>query len=351
MNRSGSMRPLAAIALAVVAVTLIFAEKARAAEFEWRFQNNWVETRWESKMIKAFADRVREKSSGRLDITVYDGGSLGIKPADHLQALKSGAVQMAVLYPGYLARDVPEVADALPNGAVFSDEEAVKLNPALEDIYRKGYARWGAETVGWLNTPPYRLSIFCNEPIRTLKGLEGKKLRVWVKDVIEPFNALGVRAQLMPQDEMYVAMQTGVIDCAIYSLGIAATLSLQEVTDYAAPMFTLSGLSAIAVSERHWNSLPPDLQEIVREAGKWLYSETDTAAVETARQLEQTAIEKFNASGEIKILEDFSDEDKDTFYQQVVKTWVERTEKAGAEQVANREHIMEALKQIRSGGN
>src|SRR5688572_14666177 len=95
--------------IGLVLTAALAATAARAAEFEWRFQNNWVDGRWESKMLGAFADRVNERSNGRLKITVYNGGALGIKQGDHLQALKSGSVHMAVLYPGYLARDVPDV--------------------------------------------------------------------------------------------------------------------------------------------------------------------------------------------------------------------------------------------------
>lgn len=318
-------RYVARTALALVAA--VMAAATSAAEFEWRFQNNWVENRWESKMLTAFAERVDERSKGRLKITVFHGGALGIKQADHLQALKSGAVHMAVLYPGYLARDVPDVADALPNGVVFSDEEAVKLNSTLEDIYRAGYARWNTKVVGWLNTPPYRLSIFCKQPTRTLDALKGKKLRVWVKDVIDPFNALGVRAQLMGQEELYMALQTGVVDCAVYSIAIATTISLQEVTQYAAPMFTLSGLSAIGVSERHWARLPKDLQAVVQEAGDWLYTQTNVSAVEAARKMEADASAQLQAAGKLQVLEPFSDEDKQRFYNEVVKQWEKRTAK------------------------
>lgn len=333
---------LGVLALAALAASGL----AQAAEFEWRFQNNWVDTRWESKMLGEFAQRVLEKSNGRLKITVYNGGALGIKQGDHLQALKSGSVHMAVLYPGYLARDVPDVADALPNGVVFSDEEAVKLNPTLEDIYRKGYSRWNTRVVGWLNTPPYRLSIFCKEPIRTLDGLKGKKLRVWVKDVIDPFVALGIPAQLMPQEELYVAMQTGVMDCAIYSIAIANTISLQEVAKYAAPMFTLSGLSAIGVSERHWGKLPKDLQSVVLEAGDWLYKQTDVSAVETARKLEHDAAVQLSAAGKLVVLEPFAAQDKQRFYQEVLKQWVQRTSKDPAA-TKTRERVQAALEAAR----
>lgn len=323
------MKRIARYAARLVAAVLVItlASAASAAEFEWRFQNNWVETRWESKMLSAFAERVSERSQGRLKIDVFHGGALGIKQADHLQALKSGAVHMAVLYPGYLARDVPDVADALPNGVVFSDEEAVKLNSTLEGIYKAGYGRWNTTVVGWLNTPPYRLSIFCKQPTRTLDALKGKKLRVWVKDVIDPFNELGVRAQLMGQEELYMALQTGVVDCAIYSIAIATTISLQEVAKYAAPMFTLSGLSAIGVSDRHWARLPKDLQAVVLEAGDWLYRQTNLTAVETARKMESDATAQLQAAGKLAVLEPFSAEDKERFYKEVVKQWERRTAK------------------------
>jgi TRAP-type transport system periplasmic protein len=340
-----SLRAAFAWAFLVLAFTA-WAPPASAAEFEWRFQNNWVDGRWESKMLAAFAERVNERSKGRLKITVFNGGALGIKQGDHLQALKSGAVHMAVLYPGYLARDVPDVADALPNGVVFSDEEAVKMNPTLEGIYRAGYSRWNTTVVGWLNTPPYRLSIFCKEPIRTLDALKGKKLRVWVKDVIDPFNALGIPAQLMPQEELYVALQTGVVDCAVYSIAIAKTISLQEVAKYAAPMFTLSGLSALGVSNRHWQKLPKDLQAVVLEAGDWLYKQTNVSAVETARKLETDAAAELTASGKLVVLEPFSAADKKRFYDDVIKHWAQRTQGPAEEQT--RKRVQAALEATRA---
>ena len=47
------------------------------------------------------------------------------------------------------------------------------------------------------------------------------------------FKALGVAAQIVPQNELYSALQTGVIDCALYAARFAQSVSLHEVAKHA----------------------------------------------------------------------------------------------------------------------
>ncbi len=54
-----------------------------------------------------------------------------------------------------------------------------------------------------------RVGVLRDEPIRTIEGLKSKKLRVWARDQVETFTRLGVAAQIIPQEDMYVAMKTG----------------------------------------------------------------------------------------------------------------------------------------------
>ena len=332
----------------LVAAATLFAAPASAAEFEWKLTHTWTEGRAETKQIQAFADVVNAKSEGRLVITPYPGGSLGIKQADSLRSLRQSSVEAAALYPGYLGRDAPDMAFALGNGVVFTEEEAVGIIPTLTDIYTDGYEKWDSKVVGWLFHPPWRLSVFCNEPINTLADLEDKKLRVWVSDLIETFDELSVPAQLIPQSELYIAMQTGVVDCAIYSVAIAKTISIQEVSDYAAPFFTLAGISAIAVSNSFWDSLPADLQQIVLDAGQQMLDESTSAALGTASGLEEAQTKAFAESGELTVLEPFPIEDRLKFYETAVKVWTRKTDELGGSVPGYRDQIAAALAALRN---
>ncbi len=334
-----------AAAIAAAAVT----GPAKAAEFEWRMDVNLVETRPEAKLLGAFAERINSNAGGRLEIKTFYGGSLGIKSADTLRALKAGSVEMAQLYAGYFGRDAPDLALALVQGAILDPQENIEIQPTVQEIYREFYEDWDVDIVGWILANSFSISVMCrDEPINSLAQLKGKKLRVWAKDQVETFEKLGVAAQIVPQNDLYVAMQTGVVDCALYVLGIAHTISLQEVTDYAASLHTYSVVpSAVGVSGKYWKELPKDLQDVVLEAGQWMYAESlrtinDTSAEDAAR-------EKFLASGELEVLPPFSAADRKTFYDAAVEVWADSAKEVGRKAPEYQANVTEALAKIRSG--
>ena len=76
-------------------------------------------------------------------------------------------------------------------------------------------------------------SLFCREPVRSLDELRTRKLRVGSREQVETFTALGIAAQIVPQNELYSALQTGVVDCALYAARFATSVSLQEVARHA----------------------------------------------------------------------------------------------------------------------
>ena len=46
-----------------------------ADTIEWRMNSVWVPSRLEAKAMDLFANRINEKAKGRLNVTVYHGGS------------------------------------------------------------------------------------------------------------------------------------------------------------------------------------------------------------------------------------------------------------------------------------
>lgn len=330
----------------VVAAALTVAGPVWAEEIQWRFNIDLVETRPQAQLGGRFAERVKEKSGGRLKITPFYGGSLGFTQSDSLRTLKAGSVEMATVYAGYLSRDAPDLAIALVQGVILSPQEMVKLIPTLQDIYRQAYGRWGVTVTGWLMDSVYEISVFCKEPVDSLAKLRGKKVRVWSKDQIDAFAKLGVAAQIVPQNDLYLALQTGVVDCALYVAGVARTISLQEVTKYASRLHTYSALpSAIGVSTRHWDKLPKDLQGIVSEAGEWAWKESEKRLLDFSD--EEKARKEFTAAGQVKFLPDFPAADQQALFKAASEVWTERARTVGREAPAYRERVVRALTEIR----
>ena len=241
---------------------------AVAQEVEWDFNNNYAIARDETGFLEAWADDIRESSGGRLDITVHSGGSMGLADADVLQWLGGGAVESGFVYANFLGRDAPALQLALIQGSVGSEEELALAVPALQEIFAEALPPFNIQIIGYMGLPPLDVAIFCRDhPVDTLDELRERRLRVWAADQVNTFEQLGVAAEIIPQEEIYVALTTGVVDCALYPPRLAHTVSLQEAADYAAHLYPAASIPyVISVNQDAWDALPEDLQQVVLEA-------------------------------------------------------------------------------------
>ena len=313
-----------------------------AAEFSWKFNNGLPETRNESKELDRFAADVKKATNGGLDIKVYHGGSLGLKNNDVLRWLPTGAAEMGLVWANYLGRDAPALNAVYIQGSVGSSDEHIRAIPVLKEIYSTELKKWGIVPSGFMGLPILYASIFCKgEPVNTIEKLKTKKLRVWSKDMVDTFKKLGVSAQIIGQTEMYVALKTGVVDCAVYPALYAKTVSLQEVTNSASYLYPIAGLPyVLGASELKWAALPQSYKNAVKEAADQLfqrstdYSDDEANEMNARRALEREGVDW---------LIDFSPQDQRAFLDAAAETWKEAAADAGGEALNNRSRILRAI--------
>jgi TRAP-type transport system periplasmic protein len=325
---------------AAIAGVAILAGGALAQE--WRFNNGLPEGRQESRQLEIFAEEVSELSNGELALNVFHGGSLNLRDNDVLRWLPGGAVEMGLVWANYVGRDAPALNAVLIQGSVGSSEELIKVLPEIQEIYRQELEDWGVVTTGYMALPLLQASIFCRgEPVRTLEDLRGKKLRVWSNDQVETFRRLGVAAQIVGQNELYVALRTGVVDCAVYPALFAGTISLQEVTDYAAYLYPVASVPyVLGANEAAWNGLADEQREAVSAAAERLWERTNDYTESEAQEL--AAREQLAEDG-VEFLEPFSEEDRAAFLEAASATWEEMAEEAGGNAPEYRERILGIL--------
>ncbi|ESR27469.1 TRAP transporter substrate-binding protein [Lutibaculum baratangense] len=317
-------------------------DTARAAETEWKMHIVWVPARPEAQAYQQFAEQVTEEAGDALDIQLFSSGSLGVKDADMLRILPRGnIIQAAGLYPGYLTRDKPQYAYTLPPGVVAQPETLQEILPELRDIYEDTYDEAGIKLLGFVGHAVRDTHIMCKEPVNSLEDLRGKKLRVWEQFHVDVFQKLGVSAQIVGQNDLYVAMQTGVVDCAVYPIGLAVTVSLQEVAPYASYLFpyVLHPLNLIA-SRTAFDALSPEVQEIVMNAAA--KAEEDSFASYLSGGNDEKALETFRASGG-DLLDPFSDEDQEAFVTAARETWEELSSGGGQAAQSAYETLSQAI--------
>ncbi|QUX94372.1 C4-dicarboxylate ABC transporter substrate-binding protein [Marinomonas sp. CT5] len=294
-----------------------------------KFHSGLAQTRPEAQYIEEFADLVKEKSNGSLQIDVYHAGSLGLKEADMLRIMKGGMVDLALMYGEYYKRDAPALASVYAQGAITKAEQHLALLPTLRSIYKDAYAKWDIHTVGGVVAPVFDVGLHCKEPVNSLAQLKDKKVRVWSGHLVDTFKKLGISAQVIGQNDMYLALQTGVVDCAYYLSTVAKTVSLQEVTKYESYLHPWAASPwMFGVSDKTWQSLTADQQKALTEAGEEVWKETKLLAVDPQR--EAAAREERKSLG-ITILEPFSKKDVQTFVGAAMSAWKDMAEASGPE--------------------
>ena len=337
LGRGTWLAALLGLAMAMPALPAV------AQQVEWKMHLVWVPAREEVAGYQKFADLVNQRSQGKLKITVYPGGSLGVKDVDMLRVLPPGnVIQAAGLYPGYITRDVPEFAVTMPAGEIKDANALAKALPALAKIYNETYDRFGVKLLGYVMSGDRAGHIFCKEPgITSFAQLKGKKLRVWDKFHQWTFTALGVSAQVIGQNDLYLAMKTGVVDCAVYTIGFANTISLHEVAPNSSYLFPyLVQPLGIVVSKKAFDALPPEVQKIMQEAADEVQKETVAAYLKG--EYEKRITEKFVKGGG-KVQKPFSAADQAAFQKAEHDSWVRGAKDLGNKPFINREIILKAI--------
>ena len=328
------------IAFTAVLGLVLVLEGAIAAE--WKFNNGLPEGRNESKQLDTFAADVNELSNGSLKIDVFHGGSLNLKNEDVVRWLPGGAVEMGLVWANYLGRDAPALNAVLVQGSVGSSDELIMVLPEIREIYAEELAEWGIVPTGFMALPLLKASIFCrDEPVRTLDDLRTKKLRVWSGDQAETFSKLGVSAQIVGQTELYVALQTGVVDCAVYPALFAHTISLHEVTDYAAYLYPIAGVPYVLGADLEaWEALTDAEREAVSTAADRVWQRTNEYS--QAEENEQAARARLAEQG-LEFLDEFSEEDRSAFLAAASETWADLAEEAGGKAPEYRQRMLDVL--------
>ena len=326
-----------------VSVVLSGGMASSGAAEEWRLNNFLPETRPESAEIARFADEVNAALADRdFTLTVYHGGSLGLRNTDLLRVVPSDAVEMSLMWSNYLGRDAPALGSVFVQGAISTVDELLAVLPVAQEIYEEEYADWGVSTVGFVAIPTLSVSVFCRDkPVNTLADLRDIKLRVWAREQVETFTRLGVSAQIIPQEETYVALRTGVVDCALYPALYAHTISLQEVTNYASFLYPMASAPyTLGVATSRWDATDPEIRAVITDAAAALWERTNQydADVENEMAARAALVDTGLVWGD-----DFPEADRALFLEAVSETWQMLAEEAGGNALDYRQRVLTAL--------
>ncbi|MCD7852798.1 MAG: TRAP transporter substrate-binding protein [Oscillospiraceae bacterium] len=217
-----------------------------------------------TQYVQKWADAVTEASGGRLEVTVYSGGTLAAS-TEVLDAVKSGTCSIGVVFSGFFTGQFP-LSDVITMPLAGLDN-AVQATNVLWDLWESTpemQAEYEDYKVIMLYAGPNNI-ICTNTPVSTADDMRGLKLRAaagTATDMCSGWNATPIN---MSSSELYQSMEKGVIDGYIIDFTGVNSWSLYEVTNYytALPFFTQSW--SVLMNKDVYESLPEDLQAIIDE--------------------------------------------------------------------------------------
>ncbi|KQT85121.1 TRAP transporter substrate-binding protein [Aurantimonas sp. Leaf443] len=216
--------------------------------------------------MERFAELVKEKSGGKIEVKLFPGGTLG-GDVQTLASIQGGTVEMSVMNAGILSGTIkefgvvdlpflfgtPEEADAVMDGPIGTD-----LMNRLPDQRLVGLGFW---ELGFRHLTNDRRAV---NGVEDVKGLKIRTVQAAVP--IATFNALGANAVPLPYPELYSALETGTVDGQENPLSNIVNAKFTEVQKY----LTLTGHQynpqIVLISKAFWDKLDPEEQTLLQAA-------------------------------------------------------------------------------------
>ncbi len=245
-----------------------------------------------ARSAEEFARRADERLEGRARVTVFGSSQLGGDEA-LLQKLKLGTVDFA-----------------LPSTVMSSMVDAFGLFEMPYLVRDRAHMRAIEEAVVWPELVPraeeqgYRIiAVWENgfrhvtnsvRPIEAPADLRGIKLRTprgrWR---VKLFQAFGANPSPMALSEVFIALQTGVMDGQENPLAQIWATRLHEVQDYLSLTGHVYTPAYVTVGARHWGSLPEDVRRILEEEAR----ATRAFVHETAARMDRELLARLDSAG------------------------------------------------------
>ncbi len=283
-------------AVAAFALGILFSAAASAAEVKWKMATSWGGGPLMDIGAKAFADKVKLLTDGRVEIQVFPGGQLG-SALKVSETVRNGVAEVGHTWMGY---DWGQDKTTVVFGGFAGSMDSERM---LHWLYEAGGAdMWGQfrdEKFGVVSMPLFirtaEVFLHSRKAVASLDDLQGLKLRTagaW----LEISKDLGAAPVTMPGAEVYTSLERGAIDATEWGTlwenispgfhKIAKYVIIPGVHQPVAPF-------EVMFNKEAWGEVSERDQTLIREAAKLVTFETWTRI----GQEDAKALEFFRSSG------------------------------------------------------
>ncbi len=268
------MKSLRAGLAALATLAMMGASAGAVAEdypdITFRYATGFPEAVYMNGPAIYFAEELEKRSGGKIKVKLFFGGTLG-KSNEILDLVAKGAVDMGSVVQGYFTSALPFAAmtNSLPM-TFFDGEAAMRAAMKMDKENPDQIAEYEQNNIKPLINrflPNYKL--ICTKPVKTVKDLEGLKIRTFGNFMPKMFAALKATPVNVLPVEMYEALKRGSMDCSYLTYPFFVVFKLYEVAPYVIDV-KFGGINAywLAINKRKFDSLPQNVQDLLVQTGK-----------------------------------------------------------------------------------
>ena len=257
--------------------------------------------------IVRMGKKLEAQTNGRLSVQMYPSMQLGGEK-EMIEQAQVGALQIARISVGPMGPVVDEL-NVFNLPFIFRDEAHMRKvidGPIGAELLEKISASPQSRLValGWMDAGTR--NVYAKKPIKGPADLHGEKIRMMGNPIfVETMNAMGGNGISMGFNELYTALQTGVVDGAENNPPTFLTANHYQIDKY----YSLTGHLIIpeifVFSRRTWDTLSLQDQALIKKLSREAQMEE--------RQLWDAmvgeSVQKLKAAGIV-----FVDVDKKVFY-------------------------------------
>jgi TRAP-type C4-dicarboxylate transport system substrate-binding protein len=280
------------MSLTVAAVCLLIcaAPPAGAQEFTIKFASLATEGSTWMNVMKEYDAAIRKESGGRMGFKIYAGGVQG-EDKDVMRKIRLGQLHSA----GMTGVGVGEISSKLRildapflfnNYAEVDNFQKVFETELNQEFVKNDFVLLGWAEVGFVY-------VLTNTPVRSAADMNGVKMWCWEGDAIAEaaFRALGISPIPLSVVDVLTSLQTGLINGAYTSPLAAVVLQWNTRVKYMLNVPLADASGAVVVSKKKFDTLPPDMQEILLRNGRKFLSvltnksrDENAAAIQTMKK-------------------------------------------------------------------
>ena len=279
------------LAGAALGATLLGSQAVMAADYTLKFGHLANEQNIWNKAALKFKELVETNSDGRIEVQVFPNEQLGSE-MDVINSIQLGTADMTIT--GESLQNWAPKAAMMAVPYLFRDAD--HMRKAVEgDVGKQIEAqiteRTGLVPLAWFERGPRELT--SNRPIKTPDDLDGLRIRVPnVPLFVDTWEALGARPTPMAFSEVFTSLQQNTIEAQENPLSLIESASFNEVQQYVDMTDHVRSWIYVVIGKQKLESMPDDLQTVVRDAASEMQSYEEKLFVEDQQRLEQALKDK-----------------------------------------------------------